>query len=181
MYRFIPFEEYKNGRGRNGYMNVPKITRKAAIFVGRDNDGFEKFRDFVKKIFRRSLIWVVALAIAFYVPIRTCGIPGDLEAWQHNVIAKNKFSDVFLAVVAMVVLSGSDLADGIIANRSAKIGSLTKGCAWVIFVIYFIFIVYGMGEFGSVESSPPNPPWGLLKMMLLIGIVGEFIIASVPD
>lgn len=144
--------------------------------------GFDKFSRTCKKLFRRSMIWLVALAVAFYVPVAEAGFPLPFAAWQDRIIHANKFPDVFLATVAMVVLSGSDLVDNIIARR-APVGIFNLASAWILMVIYIIFILYGMPAYSSATAlaAQGSLPWNVLLGLLVVGAVGEVIIATVAD
>jgi hypothetical protein len=138
---------------------------------------------FLKKLFRRALIWFVSLCVAFYVPLAEAGMPYPLDEWEEKILHAGRFSDVFLATVAMVVLSASGLADNIIANKSGNTDWITTGSAWTFMVIYFLFVFFGMPAYsGHVGMVEPNAaPWKVLWGLLVVGMFGELIIASIPD
>ena len=136
---------------------------------------------FCKKFFRRMLIWVVAFAVAFYLPITEAGFAIFSSEWQTSVIAKSKFGDVFLATVAMVVLSASDLVDNIIASKNGRMDPLATACAWALIVVYFLFVLFGMPAYAHSDKAPDHMAWSLVEGLLLFGILGEVIIANTDD
>lgn len=138
---------------------------------------------FSKKLFRRLLIWFLSLAVAFYIPVSEAGIPYPFGEWQSRIEHASKFPDVFLATVAMVVLSASDLADNIIARKSSQVGGANTASAWTIIVIYILFILYGMPAYSSASALAAQSylPWGALLGLLAVGVVGEVLIATIPD
>ena len=132
-------------------------------------DIYNVFAKFAKKLFRRMMIWSVSLAVAFYVPISEAGIPYPLAEWEERITLAGKFPDVFLATVAMVVLSGSDLVDNVIARKSHNIGAVNSGSAWIFMAIYMLFIMYGMPAYSSATALATQSylPWNVL-----LGLVG---------
>jgi hypothetical protein len=173
--RFATFLRRVADRLDPNQTGIPVATNVAPAKVG--------LFGFLKKLFRRLIIWFLSLGVAFYVPIETVGFPFPLKGWEALVVKVDGFRDVFLCTVAMVVLSASDLIDNIISRRRPKGDTITVGCAWIMMVVYFLFILYGMPAFGAVAgtSDVKTPPWDILQWLLLIGVAGEFMIASMPD
>lgn len=149
---------------------------------GKSASAFDLFTRFFKKLFRRMLIWLVSLAVAFYVPFAEAGLPLHYTLWKDNITAAHKFSDVFLATVAMVVLSASDLIDNIIARRS-NTGIINVASAWALMAIYFLFVLYGMPAYSSSTTLAAQGylPYDVLFLLLGVGVVGEILIATVAD
>ena len=143
---------------------------------------FDATARFCKKLFRRMLIWLVSLSVAFYVPVSEAGFPLNYSIWKDRITQANKFSDVFLATVAMVVLSASDLIDNIIARKTSS-GIFNIASAWVLMAVYFLFVLYGMPAYSSSASLATQGylPYDVLLWLLGVGIVGEMLIATVAD
>lgn len=140
-----------------------------------------KVRAFCSKFYRRMLIWIVAFAVAFYLPITEAGYAIFSAEWQKSVVDKSEFRDVFLAAVAMVVLSASDLVDNIIASAKGREDRLATASAWGLIVIYFLFVLYGMGTYARSAAPPDATAWSVVKWLLGLGILGEIIIANTDD
>jgi phosphatidylglycerophosphate synthase len=155
-------------------------SRAAAGQVSAGQRALNRAVLFVKAAFRRLLIWFFSLFVAFYVPIHEVGPPFWTDKWTDKVVAADKSSDVFLGVVAMVILSATDILDGIISRRNKQIDSFSIGCCWLLLAMYGLFIFYGMPSYANI---PPKvvPPWLVIKGMLLMCLFGEVIIALSAD
>ncbi|PAK76809.1 hypothetical protein B8X00_12945 [Acetobacter fabarum] len=140
-----------------------------------------KYLNVIKKIFRRFLLWLISFSVAFYIPFSQCGFPYDLDLWEKDIIHANKFEDFFLAVLAMVVLSGSNIFDCIILKSKKNIDIFSLGSSWLLIVSYFIFILYCMGAYGSLAGPPTAPYWSMHFTIVLCGLFGELIISFISE
>lgn len=137
---------------------------------------------FAKAAFRRLLIWLLSLNVAFYVPLHEFGVPYFVPDWCRKVIEAGKTTDVFLAVVAMVILSATDLLDMLLGANQRRLDAVTKGSAGVLLALYFLFIFFEMGGLGgggvAVAGVSPSPHWTIFVLMLGLGVAGELLIAK---
>jgi len=123
------------------------------------------------------MIWVLSLLVAFFIPLHDVGVPFFMQDWTKEVIKQGKVKDVFFGVVAMVILSATDIIDGVISRRKKNIDVVTLGCCWVILLIYFCFIFYGMSTYSGNQNSGATQ-WTIFAGMLGISALGELLIAK---
>jgi hypothetical protein len=83
----------------------------------------------------------------------------------------------------MVVLSGTDLFEIVAPRRGITIRGPSQVYGVVVLVVYFLFILFGMAEFDSLETVVANHQdttsyWFSMAGLLFLGLVSEFVIAG---
>jgi hypothetical protein len=138
---------------------------------------------YFRRAIRRCVIWSLALLVAWFVPLHTAGWPFGIVAWMHRVEASHKLQDAFLAVVAMVVLSGSDFFDIVFPKPGAVVSRWGQRYGYLVLFVYFVFILFGMAQFDSLEKLSGEDTmqyWLTMLPLLILGFLGELVIAGEP-
>jgi hypothetical protein len=140
-------------------------------------------RKYSARAARRCAIWLLALLVAWFVPLHTAGFPLYLSDWMQHVEEHHKLPDAFLAVVAMVVLSGTDFFEIVFPKDHATIGKGSKRYGYVVLFVYFVFILFGMAQFDALEKiadkhEPTGQYWLTMLALLCLGFIGELVIAG---
>jgi hypothetical protein len=140
---------------------------------------------FFSNLCRRFLIWFVALVVSFYIPLADNGLPYPFMPWAEKIVHEGdgKVRDIFFGTLAMTVLSLSNLADNIISRRDRGIDNYTILAAWILVVVYFFFVLFGMPLYGNDQAvnPPPSPQWGILLSMLGCSLFGEVLISTLRE
>lgn len=129
---------------------------------------------------RRCAIWLLALLVAAFVPLHSAGWPFHFFSWMQRVETNHKLQDAFLAVVAMVVLSGTDFFEIVFPRAGTKIKPGSKRYGYFVMFVYFVFIIFGMAQFDALEQvnhDEATPYWVTMVGLLSLGFVGELVIA----
>jgi hypothetical protein len=130
---------------------------------------------------RRCAIWLLALLVAAFVPLHSAGWPFHFFSWMQRVEANHKLQDAFLAVVAMVVLSGTDFFEIVFPRAGAIIKKGSRIFGYFAMFIYFLFILFGMAQFDALEHvqnhDEASSYWVTMVGLLFLGLVGELVIA----
>ena len=128
---------------------------------------------------RRCTIWLIALVVAWFVPLHTAGWPFHIVNWTQRVQAHHKLQDAFLAVVAMVVLSGTDFFEIVFPTAGKTVKGWSRSFGYFVLFVYFVFILFGMAQFDELDKvTEANQYWLTMLGLLLLGFVGELVIAG---
>jgi hypothetical protein len=172
-------EQRENGPHGEASKAVPE-----SVAVTRSGSGSKPKAEkpkFSSIAIRRCAIWLLALLVAAFVPLHAAGWPFHIFSWMQRVETTNKLQDAFLAVVAMVVLSGTDFFEIVFPRAGTTIKAESKIYGYFVMFVYFVFILFGMAQFDGLEhvqnADDANPYWLTMAALLFLGFVGELVIA----
>jgi hypothetical protein len=134
------------------------------------------------RVGQRIGLWLAALFFTFFGPFSAAEPNWPLSAWASAINTEKDFKDLWLAMIAMLVFSVSNIADNLI--RSYKdISTIAQFMTPVVLAVYFIAIVLGMIKYGSFAGTAPlkeavfETYWSIVWMATALGVVWEFFIA----
>ena len=130
---------------------------------------------------QRIGLWILALIFTFFGPFSAASFSWSPTAWAAAVNAEKNFKDLWLAMIAMLVFSLSNITDNLL--RSYKdISTFSQFVIPIVTALYIAALSMGMFKYASFEgvqlgTEPFNNYWTLVWAGTALGIVWEFLIA----
>jgi hypothetical protein len=135
----------------------------------------------VSPYFTRFAIWVIALIIAFLIPIEVAGLCTP-QQFAQTVNKAGKFKDALLGGIAIAILCGSNLFDGVLRHpgQADRVvwyasGTLTLG---LIIILPFMLLAVGSTGDGVVSDLTVENWWGCIWAVICFGALSELLIAA---
>jgi hypothetical protein len=130
---------------------------------------------------QRIGLWLAALFFTFYGPFSAASPAWPLEAWAREINNHGDFKDLWLAMIAMLVFSLSNIADNLIRTYK-DISKFSQFLTPIVLAAYFIGIVLGMSRYSVLaaakfDANTFETYWTIVWAATAFGILWELLIA----
>lgn len=130
---------------------------------------------------QRIGLWIAALIFTFYGPFSAAAPAWPPTIWAEAINAERDFKDLWLAMIAMLVFSFSNISDNLIREYK-EISKFSKFMTPILLAVYFGAIGIGMAQYktfsGNVLTDGQfNAYWTIVWGATALGIFWELVIA----
>jgi len=134
------------------------------------------------RVGQRVGLWLAALFFTFFGPFSAVEPAWPPGAWAAAINAEGDFKDLWLAMIAMLVFSMSNIVDDLLRSYG-NISRFSQFFVPIVLALYFIAIVVGIARFGSLAGKQlPDATfqtdWLIVWAASVFGVFWEVWIAT---
>jgi hypothetical protein len=133
------------------------------------------------RVGQRIGLWLAALVITYFGPFSAADPHWSPTAWAAAINAEKDFKDLWLAMIAMLVFSLSNIADNLLRTYK-DISTFSQGVVPVVIVLYILALIIGMYKYAyfegkQLEAAQFGAYWTIVWVATAVGLFWEFLIA----